>query len=218
MPGKERITVDDAYSVETPADNRRLYERWADTYDDDFVSEQGYVYHHRVAEYFVQRYGFPSGPVLDVGCGTGVVGAALRNAGVAVVHGVDISPQMLAQSRRKRTADGDAVYEELFEADLTQRLEMADGSYAGLVSAGTFTHGHLGPDALGMLWRLARPGAACVIGINSSHFESRGFADRLDADVSAGRISVPEQMIVDIYAADTAPGNNQAILVGCTIR
>lgn len=34
---KENLDVDNAYSLETPADSIRLYEKWADTYDADFI-------------------------------------------------------------------------------------------------------------------------------------------------------------------------------------
>jgi len=32
------FTVDDAYDLEPPDDNRRLYRKWAATYDRDFVA------------------------------------------------------------------------------------------------------------------------------------------------------------------------------------
>jgi len=220
MTGKRKITVEDAYRVETPADNIRLYEQWADSYDEDFVDSQGYVYHLRIADHLLRRHGAPPGPVLDVGCGTGVVGAALRNAGVAVVDGVDISTRMLAQCRQKRCGDGEPVYRRLIEADLTRRLEIADGTYAALVSAGTFTHGHLGPDALGRLWRLAGPGAPCVIGVNRAHFETQHFADRLEADARAGTITMPDLIAVDIYSADRADpehAGDQALIIDCRV-
>ena len=42
--------------------------------------------------------------------------------------------------------------EKIIEADLTEPIALADDRYAGIVSAGTFTHGHLGP-AAGCPWR-----------------------------------------------------------------
>jgi SAM-dependent methyltransferase len=40
-------------------------------------------------------------PVLDFGCGTGVSGAALRDAGFSEIDGVDLTPEMLALARPK---------------------------------------------------------------------------------------------------------------------
>ncbi len=106
MNDKRKLSVDDAYSVETPDDNIRLYADWADRYDSDFVSQQGYIYHLRVAELLIQHRASISGAVLDVGCGTGIVGIALRDGGFSQVDGIDISPQMLEQSRGKSCVTG----------------------------------------------------------------------------------------------------------------
>jgi len=206
---KRKISVDDAYSVETPDDNIRLYADWADSYDSDFVSHRGYIYHLRVAELLVQHRASISGAVLDVGCGTGIVGLALRDGGFSQVDGIDISPQMLEQSRGKICGDGTKVYRNLIQADLTQPLDIPDNQYAALISSGTFTHGHLGPDSLDELWRVAAPGAVCVIGINASHYESLGFDEKLSADVASGKITDPTTSEVDIYSAET--GNSDHV-------
>jgi predicted TPR repeat methyltransferase len=107
---KRKISVDDAYAVETPADNVRLYADWADTYDSDFVASKGYVYHLRVAEILVRERSLINGAVLDVGCGTGTVGVSLRDVGFEVADGIDISPQMLAECSKKKTSDETPAY------------------------------------------------------------------------------------------------------------
>jgi SAM-dependent methyltransferase len=80
-----------------------------------------------------------NGPVLDVGCGTGMVGTCLRQAGVDLVDGADISLPMLAEAGNKKTVDGDPVYRNLIPADLTRSIDIPDNQYAALVSAGTIT-------------------------------------------------------------------------------
>ena len=173
------LGLEAAYSVESPGDNRRLYAAWATSYEADFIAAHRYVYHQRVAEIFVDRAVGCSGPVLDVGCGTGIVGAELTRLGVGTIDGIDISPEMLIEAGRK--AHGDRlVYRHLIEADLTDHVPIASDTYDGIVSAGTFTHGHLGPEAIDELLRVGAPGARCVIGVNSDHFGRLGFAPRLD--------------------------------------
>lgn len=51
---------------------------------------------------------------VDLGCGTGRTGAWLRAQGVAVIDGVDLTPEMLEVARSK------GVYRKLVEADVTQ--------------------------------------------------------------------------------------------------
>ncbi len=167
-----------------------------------FVEELGYVYHLRVAEIFTAKAIDAAGSVLDVGCGTGVVGVELRRLGVTTIDGLDISPEMLIEAAKKSDS-GTPVYRDLIEADLTEMVPLASGTYAGIVSAGTFTHGHLGPDSFDELYRVAAPGARCTIGINSSHYEEHGFAERLRRDREAGIIGDYE--LIDIAGYEGRP-------------
>ena len=91
----------DAYAVETPDDNRDLYARWAATYESVFIADNGYVYHLGVVGSFVDTASDGDDPVLDVGCGTGLVGVALRATGPWAVDGLDLSTEMLGEARVK---------------------------------------------------------------------------------------------------------------------
>lgn len=215
---KNRISVDDAYALESPADSIELYKSWASSYDTEFIEREGYVLYLRVAELLLERRAQIDGAVLDVGCGTGMVGASLRGGGIDVVDGIDISPEMLAEAGQKKTVDGAPVYHELICADLTKTIAIPDKHYAALISAGTFTHGHLGPESLDELWRVAAPGAPCVIGVRSTHYEAMGFAEKLAADVASGTITEPQLVLADHYLADarnSKHANDQAQIVVC---
>ena len=210
-PDDAEINVDDAYMLETPDDNRRLYARWAESYDESFVAPMGYVYHEHVVAAFLDAGGSAGGAVLDVGCGTGVVGVALGDMGERTVDGVDISPEMIAVARTKTTVFGELAYRDFYVADLTMPLDIPDDSYTGIISVGTFTHGHLPPDPLRELVRVAVPSAVCAIGINAQHYAEMGF-DRMFAELSAdGRISSPMLIDVAIYeSADDAHAGDRA--------
>ena len=202
MNDKPKISVDDAYALETPDDNLNLYKKWAGTYDTDFAEAEGYVLHLRVSALLLQQKSLIKGPVLDVGCGTGLVGQALREGGLDVIDGIDISPEMLSEAGKRNTADGEPVYRNLIPADLTKTVDIPDNQCGALISAGTFTHGHLGPESLNELWRVAAPGAWAVIGVRSTHYESMGFKARFGADVANGTITEPDIVIVNVYSAD----------------
>ena len=204
MSEKSKISVDDAYALETPEDNVELYKKWAGTYDTDFAQAEGYVLYLHVAEQLLRRQSQFQGAVLDVGCGTGLVGAALRLGGAEVVDGIDISHDMLAEACLKRTEQGDPVYRNLIPADLTQEIGIDNDLYGALVSAGTFTHGHLGPESLDELWRVAAPGALAVIGVRSTHYEAMGFKAKFEADVASGTITEPEVVIVNVYGENAS--------------
>ncbi len=189
----EEFDLTKAYAVETPEDNRRLYAEWAASYDRTFIDTHGYVYHESVVAALLAK-GQPTGPVLDVGCGTGVVGSELRRQGVAVVDGIDLSPEMLDVAATKQTVNGEAVYRHLLAADLTEPMPpsvtavTAGAKYSAVVSTGAFTHGHLGPDPIGMLLDLGAPGAQFALGVNAQHFVTAGFGTWLESAAAAGRL------------------------------
>lgn len=201
----KRFDLDDAYSVVTPQDNRALYSQWAESYDDDFLLSHGYVYDTGIAELFA-RYASPGGPILDVGCGTGAVGLALAAQGLgAEIHGVDISTEMLEVAATKIQPDGEPLYQKLIEADLTQELDLPSNFYSGgIISAGSFTHGHLGPECIDELLRVSAPGSTAAIGINSAHYVVHGFAEYFEERHRAGRISEAQIVELAIYNAAEA--------------
>ena len=192
----------DAYSVETPEDNLDLYARWADTYESSFVSDEGYVYHHGVAAAFLETFISRNEPILDVGCGTGLVGEALyaNSSFQSSVEGLDLSSEMLEQARLKKTATGQPIYSDLHVGDLTTSLNLPDNAYKGVISCGTFTHGHVGPEAFDELYRIAQSGALFAVGINPDHFSNQGFETRFRKDVSAGIITKPVYKKVQVYS------------------
>ena len=210
----DTLGLDDAYAVETPADNVDLYRRWAPTYEPRFMAEHGYVYHIRVAERFAEMAGPGDGPVLDVGCGTGVVGVEIARRGRWAIDGLDISSEMLALAAEKLNLAGAPVYGALIRADLTQPLDIVDATYGAVVSAGTFTTGHVGPSAVGELIRIVRPGGLLVLGVNSRFFAASGFATALADFVERGLLDSTSTEEVRLYAkADHPHGADTAQIV-----
>ncbi len=190
-----------AYGLETPEDSIRLYAEWADTYDENFIAATGYVYHQHLVAAFLDAGGSAGGAVLDVGCGTGVVGIELGDQGETVIDGLDISPEMLAVAATKRTVHGTKAYRDLHAADLTGPVDLPSDSYSGIVSAGTFTHGHVPPSGLDPLLRIGAPTAVCAIGINAEHFKEQGFEKYFADRAEEGVITVPELIDIPIYEA-----------------
>ncbi len=161
--------LDAAYALRTPDDSRKLYAAWADSYDTDFAMSHGYQLHNHVARHYAE---VGIGPVLDIGAGTGLCGQALAALGMGPVDGTDISPEMLI------VAEGKGIYRRLFEGDVLAGLPASDGQYAGCVSSGTFTNGHVGPAGLDTIMRVTQPGGWIAISINSEHYKSQGFAEK----------------------------------------
>ena len=184
-----------AYAVQTPEENRKLYADWAETYDDGFAQQNDYRLPQMVALILAEQFD-GTGPVLDVGAGTGLVAQSIPDRAGLEIDALDISAQMLAVAARK------GLYRHTIEADLNAPLEIPDATYAAVVSSGTFTHGHVGPEALDALLRIARPGALFVLAVNAAHFEARGFAAKFES--LAGDLDGLEFRRVPIYGAGAA--------------
>jgi SAM-dependent methyltransferase len=126
--------------------------------------------------------------------------------GAFALDGLDISADMLAVAAKK------GLYRKTIVADLSGTLNLPDSSYGAVVSSGTFTHGHVGPDALDELLRIAKPGAIFVLSINAEHFDARGFGTKFTQ--LGPSIRDLTHRTVDIYgeSADAAHRQDQALI------
>jgi predicted TPR repeat methyltransferase len=131
------------------------YDQWAEGYDDDLTSWD-YQAPRVVAETVVTRHP-TAASVLDVGCGTGLVGRALRARGFAGrILGLDISQASLAVARES------GAYDSVEQADLQQPLTLEDGSVDTVVCVGVMTYLPEVEAVWRELARVARPGGLVV--------------------------------------------------------
>jgi ubiquinone/menaquinone biosynthesis C-methylase UbiE len=86
--------------LRSPDESRRLFDRWASTYDDDLQHPSGPLegYEVSLAEAIMLVPLTPGVAVLDIGIGTGAFAAGLATRG-ARIWGLDPSPEMLARCR-----------------------------------------------------------------------------------------------------------------------
>ena len=100
--------------------------------------------------------------VLDVATGTGAVALELvRQKGCSVV-GVDQSPEMLDEARRRLLLAAETKRARLVEAS-AQELPFEDGSFDGLTAAYLLRYLDDLPDGLVELARVLRPGATAAL-------------------------------------------------------
>jgi len=168
----KKIKLDDAYSLKTPEDSIKLYKKWAKTYDEEFALNSDYLSPQKISNFFIKHSKDTDTPILDVGTGTGLVGEFLSIKGKKEIIGIDISSEMLHQAKLKK------CYSSLIEADITKKIPLKENSFGAVVSAGTFTHGHIGPDSFDELLRITRPGGLFVLSINSKFFIKAGFKEK----------------------------------------
>jgi predicted TPR repeat methyltransferase len=148
------------------ADVAEHYDTWAETYDDD-IRSWSYTAPEVVSEIVVTRMP-DAASILDAGCGTGLVGHALRAAGfLGEIHGIDLSEESL------HVAERTGAYTRLEPADLQQPLAAADNSVDALVCVGVMTYVPDADAAWHEFARVVRPGGLVVVTQREDLWESR---------------------------------------------
>ena len=186
--------LNDAYSVKTPEDNIKLYKVWASSYDDDFAKKNDYRSPVLISNYYDKYSNKNDVPVLDVGAGTGLIAEVMNKKNTIDIDAIDISPEMLESAKSKN------CYNKLLEADLTKNLDIDNNYYGAIVSAGTFTHGHIGPNALDELLRVTKPSGLFVITIHSKVYVNQNFEQKFQ--------DINEQITDLTFHEEKAYGNN----------
>ena len=159
----------------TADDNsHEIYEDWATGYESSMVGEYGYIAPRIAVDLFVSLVTDTNAEILDLGCGTGLVGVELAERGYRRVDGLDISENMLAEAGSK------GVYRHLIQADMTKPLHLAR-SYEAAIGVGCFGNGHVGPDHLEGLIGTVAAGGAVVFYMNGIPYEQDNYSSYFNA-------------------------------------
>lgn len=134
------------------------YDRFAEAYSAENENSLVNAYYERPA--MLALAGDVAGRrILDVGCGSGPLSAALLDRG-AVVNGIDVSAGMLALAGRRLGDDVD-----LHVADLRERLPFADGTFDDVVASLVLHYLEDWAPALAELRRVLRPGGRLIASV-----------------------------------------------------
>lgn len=131
------------------------YDEWSLDYVND-VRGWGYTLPEDLASVLVEHG--PVGRILDAGCGTGLIGHALVERGIASerIIGVDASAASLG------LAADSGMYTELVQVDLTVALPFDDNTFGGVICGGVFTYIRDTGAVLREFARVLRPGGVIV--------------------------------------------------------
>jgi len=130
---------------------RDLFDKYARRFDSHLVEGLDYRGPELLAAELAPWLAGRRVDVLDLGCGTGLCGPLLRPL-AKTLAGVDLSPKMLDEARRK------GVYDALFEDDIARHLAGRPASVDLLVAADVFIYiGDLAP-VFASAFAAVRPG------------------------------------------------------------
>jgi len=162
------------YKLKTTDEVMRYYDEWGneDKYNKDMV-DWNYTGPKETAEIF-NKYEKNKGTLIfDAGCGTGLVGLELKKYNFKNFHGADLSQTLLNTIPKE-------LYQKLVKVDLNKPIEVDDNFYGGIMCVGTFTFGHVKPNALDEFIRITKPGGLICFTINEGIHEEYGFDKKID--------------------------------------
>jgi SAM-dependent methyltransferase len=177
-----------------------LYDEWSQTYEQDLVGNLGYTGHLIAAKALAGVAPDKAASIIDIGCGTGLVGQELKALGYTHIDGIDISEEMLNVARPK------AIYGKLVSGDLMKTTVIEAGTYQAAVCAGSFAPGHLGPECYPEIIRMVQPGSPIVIFMNGAHFVEDGYQAHIDRLAQSGVWTVIEIKAFNYMNALERPG------------
>ena len=88
------------------------YDSWAESYNKDLLEQYGYCAHKLAVNAFQKVHANRKKPIIDVGCGTGLVGLEMARIGYETIDGLDVSKGMLDKARAL------GIYRKLFHSPI----------------------------------------------------------------------------------------------------
>ncbi|HUS56365.1 MAG TPA: methyltransferase domain-containing protein [Thermohalobaculum sp.] len=155
----DRYKLSNAYKVSSPDETHEFYQGWASGYEAE-ITENGYITPQRCAGALVHLAAAPWAPIMDLGCGTGVSGLALKAAGFECIDGYDFSQAMLDQAALK------GIYRDLAIADMSKPLEITEGMYQNAAAVGCITPDYMPATVLDEILSKLPTGGYLVFSVN----------------------------------------------------
>ena len=121
----------------------------------------------------ITKYAFKKNiKILDAGCGSGLVGIEMHKNGYNNIDGVDLSQDMINLIPK-------GIYQNLEVANLNKPLKCENNKYDVVMCVGTFTYGHVKPQALNEMIRITKNKGLICFSVNEGIHEEYGFDKKI---------------------------------------
>ncbi len=173
--------LDKVYDVQGAEETRALYDAWSESYEAE-IAENGYATPKRCAEALSAALPDKDMPILDFGCGTGLSGVALHQAGFTSIDGVDLSPDMLARAKAK------SLYRNLTVIEAGDPPPGDPGTYAAITAIGVIGAGAAPLSVLDQICAALATGGMLCFSFNDHTLEDPAYEGRITALVENGSL------------------------------
>lgn len=176
-----------AYTLKTSEDAKQMYDLWAEVYDQDLKNGK-YQQPIRCAKALQEQIADTNIKLLDVGCGTGLSGLALKETGFQNIDGCDLSQGMLSKAAELK------IYKRLFSCNLNEPpIDAKDQAYDALTAVGVFSFGHIMPEAVDELLRVIKTNGIIIIGLNDHFYNEGSLTTKLEALQKEEKLKIIKQ-------------------------
>jgi len=169
------------YKLKTTSEVMKYYDEWGEQnkYNKDMV-EWNYTGPQETVQVF-KKYEFNKDVLIfDAGCGTGLVGLELKKFGYKNFHGADLSQKLLDTIPNN-------LYQRLTKVDLNNTIDEKNDFYDAVMCVGTFTFGHVKPQALDEFVRITKKDGLICFTINEGIYVEYGFDKKIDTLKKEGK-------------------------------
>ena len=159
------------YKLETTEEIMQFYDKWGNKYDQDMV-DWNYIAPKETVNAFKKYAPKKNIIILDAGCGTGLVGIELKKNNYINIDGLDLSKKLLDLVPK-------GYYNKLAIADLNKSIKVSDNFYDAVLCVGTFTFGHVRPNAIDEFIRITKNKGLISFTVNEGIYEKYGFDKKI---------------------------------------
>ena len=169
------------YKLKTTSEVMKYYDEWGEQnkYNKDMV-EWNYTGPQETVEVFKKYELNKEAFIFDAGCGTGLVGLELKKFGYKNFYGADLSQKLLDTIPNN-------LYQRLIKVDLNNKIDEKNDFYDAVMCVGTFTFGHVKPQALDEFVRITKKDGLICFTINEGIYVEYGFDKKIDTLKKEGK-------------------------------
>ena len=162
------------YKLKTTNEVMKYYDEWGENnkYNKDMI-EWNYTGPKESVDVVKKYVNNKDALIFDAGCGTGLVGEELKKYDYKNFHGADLSKKLLDSVPEK-------LYQKLIKVDLNQPINIKDNFYDVVMCIGTFTFGHVKPNALDEFIRITKNEGFICFTINEGIYAEYGFDKKIE--------------------------------------
>ncbi len=177
------------------------YAKWSKSYDQDVIENYyGIDYICQILDEHLRNLSLKaaSAKIADIGCGTGLLGKPLRALGYSQLDGIDLSPEMTEKARQT------GHYQQLYsEINLNHSVpEELHKQYNATICIGTFTPGHVQPEALHQMIALTKVDGLVVLSTRIPYYDTTDFQQVSDQLVRNRKVDLVQQYMNAPYRDD----------------